>query len=164
MKNIYKFIIPIIALILLNECSGYKPIFSTQNLQFKIDSYSIKGNKILGNKLYSKLHNISKSNKNNQNVTAVNLIINIKKDKESTSKDSAGKVLEYKIILNTEVEVLDAYTDDIILKQNFVSSSTYKVQEQYSSTLNLENQSIENLIDKIYQELLNNLSENISSV
>ena len=164
MKNIYKLIIPIIALILLNECSGYKPIFSTQNLQFKIDSYSIKGNKILGNKLYSKLHNISKSNKNNQNVTAVNLIINIKKDKESTSKDSAGKVLEYKITLSTQVEVLDAYTDDIILKQNFVSSSTYKVQEQYSSTLNLENQSIENLIDKIYQELLNNLSENISSV
>ena len=164
MKNIYKLIIPIIALILLNECSGYKPIFSTQNLQFKIDSYSIKGNKILGNKLYSKLHNISKSNKNNQNVVAVNLIIDIKKDKESTSKDSAGKVLEYKIILNTEVEVLDAYTDDVVLKQNFVSSSTYKVQEQYSSTLNLENQSIENLIDKIYQELLNNLSENISSV
>ena len=164
MKNIYKLIIPIIALILLNECSGYKPIFSTQNLQFKIDSYSIKGNKILGNKLYSKLHNISKSNKNNQNVTAVNLIINIKKDKESTSKDSAGKVLEYKITLSTQVEVLDAYTDDVVLKQNFVSSSTYKVQEQYSSTLNLENQSIENLIDKIYQELLNNLSENISSV
>ena len=164
MKNIYKLIIPIIALILLNECSGYKPIFSTQNLQFKIDSYSIKGNKILGNKLYSKLHNISKSNKNNQNVVAVNLIIDIKKDKESTTKSSAGKVLEYKIILNTEVEVLDAYTDDVVLKQNFVSSSTYKVQEQYSSTLNLENQSIENLIDIIYQELLNNLSENISSV
>ena len=102
--------------------------------------------------------------KNNQNVTAVNLIINIKKDKESTSKDSAGKVLEYIIILNTEVEVLDAYTDDIILKQNFVSSSTYKVQEQYSSTLNLENQSIENLIERTYQELLNSLSENISSV
>ena len=164
MKNIYKLIIPIKALILLNECSGYKPIFSTQNLQFKIDSYSIKGNKILGNKLYSKLHNISKSNKNNQNVVAVNLIIDIKKDKESTTKSSAGKVLEYKITLSTQVEVLDAYTDDIVLKQNFVSSSTYKVQEQYSSTLNLENQSIENLIDKIYQELLNNLSENISSV
>ena len=133
-------------------------------MQFKIDSYSIKGNKILGNKLYSKLHNISKSNKNNQNVVAVNLIIDIKKDKESTTKSSAGTVLEYKIILNTEVEVLDAYTDDIILKQNFVSSSTYKVQEQYSSTLNLENQSIENLIERTYQELLNSLSENISSV
>ena len=164
MKNIYKLIIPIIALILLNECSGYKPIFSTQNLQFKIDSYSIKGNKILGNKLYSKLHNISKSNKNNQNVVAVNLIIDIKKDKESTTKSSAGKVLEYKITLSTQVEVLDAYTDDIVLKQNFVSSSTYKVQEQYSSTLNLENQSIENLIERTYQELLNSLSENISSV
>ena len=164
MKNIYKFIIPIIALILLNECSGYKPIFSTQNLQFKIDSYSIKGNKILGNKLYSKLHNISKSNKNNQNVVAVNLIIDIKKDKESTTKSSAGKVLEYKITLSTQVEVLDAYTDDVVLKQNFVSSSTYKVQEQYSSTLNLENQSIENLIERTYQELLNSLSENISSV
>ena len=164
MKKIFKFIIPIIALILLNECSGYKPIFSTQNLQFKIDSYSIKGNKILGNKLYSKLHNISKSNKNNQNVVAVNLIIDIKKDKESTTKSSAGTVLEYKITLSTQVEVLDAYTDDIVLKQNFVSSSTYKVQEQYSSTLNLENQSIENLIERTYQELLNSLSENISSV
>ena len=133
-------------------------------MQFKIDSYSIKGNKILGNKLYSKLHNISKSNKNNQNVVAVNLIIDIKKDKESTTKSSAGTVLEYKITLSTQVEVLDAYTDDIILKQNFVSSSTYKVQEQYSSTLNLENQSIENLIERTYQELLNSLSENISSV
>ena len=55
MKNIYKFIIPIIALILLNECSGYKPIFASSNLGYEIADYEIRGNKNLGKKIYYKL-------------------------------------------------------------------------------------------------------------
>ena len=52
-------------------------------------------------------------------------------------------------------------TDNKILDQNFISSISYKVQDQYSETIKLENKSIENLINKTYQELLINLSENI---
>ena len=83
------------------------------------------------------------------------------KDKNATSKNSAGKILEYKITLKTEVKVTDSITDDKILNETFVSSLTYKMQNQYSDTVNLENTTIENLINKIYKELLIKFSENL---
>ena len=61
MKKITYFIFSfIILLILINGCTGYKPIFSSTNLQFKIADYSIEGNKVLGKKIYYKYHNIVK--------------------------------------------------------------------------------------------------------
>ena len=41
------------------------------------------------------------------------------------------------------------------------SSLNYKVQKQYSDTLNLENRSIENLVSNIYQKILLVLSQKI---
>ena len=64
--------------------------------------------------------------------------------------------------LNTKIIVENYLTEDEILNKNFISSSSYKVQDQYSETLKGENQLIENLIDQTYQELLINLSESIS--
>ena len=159
MKKITYLIFTIVFLILVSGCSGYKPIFAAKNLQFKISEYSIEGNKILGKKIYSKLYRLS--NKDDQNVKNIDLLIKASKDKEATSKDSAGKILEYKITLNTEVQVTDSITNDKILNEIFISSINYKVQSQYSDTVNLENTSIENLINKIYQELLIKFSENI---
>ena len=52
-------------------------------------------------------------------------------------------------------------TDDEILSQTFSYSSTYKVQDQHSETIKLENKSIEDLINKTYQNLLIRLSESI---
>ena len=83
------------------------------------------------------------------------------KDKIATSKNSAGKILEYKIILNTNVDISDSLNENKIVSQNFVSSLTYKVQDQYSETLKLEKQVEENLINKTYEELLIKLSQNI---
>ena len=156
MKKKTYLIFTIVFLILVSGCSGYKPIFSSKNLQFKISEYSIEGNKILGNKIYSKLYRLS--NKDDQNVKNIDLLIKVSKDKEATSKDSAGKILEYKITLNTEVQVTDSITNDKILNEIFISSINYKVQSQYSDTVNLENTSIENLINKIYQNLLIEMS------
>ena len=161
MKKITYLIFTFVLLIFISGCAGYKPIFGSKNLQFEIADYAIKGNKILGNKIYSKLYNLSKSQKDEQNVRSIDLLINVSKDKNATAKDSAGKILEYKITLNTEVEVTDFITGDKILIQTFYSSLTYKIQNQYSDTINLENKSIENLIDKTYQEIIINLSQNI---
>ena len=48
------------------------------------------------------------------------------------------------------------------LNQTFIYSSTYKVQNQYSATIKLEQQTTENLINKTYQEILIKLSQNIT--
>jgi len=163
MKKINYLILPIFLFIFINNCVGYKPIFATTDLQFKIGEYSIEGDKKLGNKIYTKLYNLSKSQKNNPNAKSISLVINSSKSKEGTSKNTSGKILEYKIILITEVEVEDFLTGSKILSQTFTSSLTYKVQDQYSETVKLENKSVENLIEKTYQELLIRISENITS-
>jgi len=159
MKKIAHPIFLFILLIFINGCAGYEPIFGSTNLQFEIADYSIEGNKILGNKIYSKVYTLSKSNKDNQNLRNVDLVIKVSKDKNVTVKVSAGKILEYKITLNTDVKITDFVTKDKILDQIFISSLTYKVQNKYSDTVNLENKSIENLLNKTYQELVIRLAQ-----
>ena len=161
MKKILYSIFILTALILINQCSGYKPIFSTTDLQFKIVNHEIKGNKLLGNKLYSKLNVLIKSKNNEQNIRNIALILNVKKTKSATSKDSSGKILEYKINLTTNVEAKDYVTNKSILKQNFNSSLNYKIQSKYSDTITLEEKTIDDLINKTYQQILFNLSKNI---
>ena len=154
MKKITYLTISFILLIGINACAGYKPIFSTSNLQFEISDYSIKGDKSLGKKIYTKLYNLSQSNKNNTAVKNINISIKISKDKTVQVKNSAGKILEYKISLNTNIEIKDYFTNDQILSHNFNYSSSYKTQDQFSDSLKLENKTIENLLDKTYQDLL----------
>ena len=163
MKKISYLFISLNLLINISACAGYKPIFSSSNLKFKIADYSIIGDKKLGNQIYSKLYNLSKSAKDDQNIRSINLVIKVSKDKSAKSKDNAGKILDYKITLNTEVKIADFITKDEILNQTFSSSLIYKVQNQHSDTIKLENKSIEDLVNKTYQELYIRLSENIAS-
>ena len=158
MKKITYLIISIIFLNFINACAGYKPIYKT-NLQFKIADYSIKANKKLGRQIYSKLYNLSKSNKNNTEIQSIAIIIATTKNKNGTVKDSAGKGLEYKIILTSNIIIKDYLTDDKILNQSFSYSSVYKVQDNHSETIKIENKSIENLINKMYQDLLIKMSK-----
>jgi len=161
MKKIVGPIFSLILLIFIDGCVGYEPIFSSTNLQFEIADYSIEGNKILGNKIYSKLYNLSQSKKDDHNLRNVDLVIKISKDKNATVKNGDGKILEYKITLNTDIKITDFITKDKILNQIFTSSLTYKVQDNYSDTVNLENKSIEDLLNKTYQELVVRLAQNI---
>lgn len=148
--------------IFLNECSGYKPIFATTDLQFKISDHVISGDKFLGNKLYSKFNSLSKSKISDPNIKNIGILININKTKKSATKDSAGKILEYKITLNTKVEVTNIETSKIILNKNYISSLNYKVQSQYSDTINIENKTIENLLNNTSREIILNISKNLS--
>ena len=161
MKKISYLLISLVLLINIGACTGYKPIFGSSNLKFKIADYSIIGNKKLGNQIYSKLYNLSQSSKNTSEIKKIYILINVSKDKNATAKNSAGKILAYKINLSTTVIVKNFNTGNQILNENFASSSSYKVQDQYSETIKLENRAIENLINKTYQDLLIKLSENI---
>ena len=161
MKKIIYFLISIILLFSINSCSGYKPIFELKNLQFKISNYEIKGDKKLVNQIYYSLYNFSKSIADSTEVKKIDIIINVLKNKSATSKDSTGKVLEYKINLSAQIIVKDFNTDDEILNEIFNSSSSYKVQDQYSENIKLENKSLENLINETYRNLLIKLADNI---
>ena len=161
MKKISYLLISLILLLNISACTGYKPIFSSSNIEFKITDYSITGDKKLGNQIYSKLYNLSQTTRNTSEVKNIYILINVLKEKNATVKNSAGKILAYKINLSTTVIVKNFTTGNQILNENFASSSSYKVQDRYSETIKLENRAIENLINKICQDLLIKLSENI---
>ena len=158
-KNYY--IISIILLIFFTSaCTGYKPIFGASQVGFEISSYSIEGNKKLGNQIYSQLYNVSKFNKNKESARSIDILINVSKDKKATAKNSAGKIMEYKLTLSTKVIVKDYLSNNEILNRNFESFSSFKVQDQHSETMKLENKTIENLLNKTYQDLASEGMEN----
>ena len=91
MKKISYIIFSIFILLWMSSCAGYKPIFSTENLQFEITDYSIEGNKKLGNQIYRKLYNLSKT-QNSKEKRSLYIKFKIEKEKNSTVKDSKGKI------------------------------------------------------------------------
>ena len=161
MKKKYQLAFLIILIFVINSCSGYKPIFGSTNLNFKIEKYEIEGDKQLARKIFNKLNRISKSSKDNDNIRKINLILSVTKNKEAAVRNLTGKITDYRISVETRIQVKDNLTSDEILDEVFNSSVTYKTQNEYSDTISLENSSFDNLMDKTYQDLLIKLSESI---
>ena len=145
--------------IFFNSCGGYKPIFNSTNLNFEISSHLVSGDIRLGNQLYTKINKSAQKNKDQKSPYNFNIFINILKNKEATVKNTTGKILEYKIILNTNFKAEDAFTKEEFINSQLTYSTTYKIREKHFDTIKAENKAVENLIDKIYQELLISLSE-----
>jgi len=126
-----------------------------------IKNHTIEGDQDLGKRIYLKLENLlkSKSKKDKKNI---NLFIDISKDIQPTIKDKSGKIIEYKITLNTNIIVKKYETEKLILNKNISNSISYKVQDRYSQTVNKENKALENLINQTYQELLITMIQNIN--
>ena len=161
MKKIPYLLLLLSILINIGACNGYKPIFSSSNLEFKIADYSISGDKNLGNQIYNKLYNLSRSTETNSEVKNIYILINTSKEKKASAKDSAGKILGYRINLSASIKIKDVITGNEILSENFSYSSTYKKQDQYFNAVKLENQITKDLIEKLYQDLLIKLSANL---
>ena len=162
MKKITYLILLFIIFTKLTGCQGYVPIFNSEDIKIKISEYSLEGDKILGNKIYTKLHNLFNSNKDNNNLRSVALLIESEKEKNTTSKDSSGKILEYKLTINTHVKIKDLENGNEILNKTFTSSSNFKVQDQYSDTITSENKTLEDLLNKTYQDIIISILGNIN--
>jgi hypothetical protein len=147
--------------IFFTSCGGYKPIFSSKNLNFKISSHLVSGDKRLGNQLYTKISKGAQNNKDQKSPYNFNIFINISKNKEATVKNTTGKILEYKIILNTNFKAEDAFTKEEFINSQFNYSISYKVQDKHFDTIKTENKAVEDLISKISQEILIKISETI---
>ena len=67
--------------------------------------------------------------------------------------------MEYKVVLNTHIKVTDFITQDLLLDENRVYSQSYKTQDKIFETIKIENKSIEDLMNKIYDDLLIKLTQ-----
>ena len=161
MKKISYLLVLLFFLAITSNCSGYKRIFSASNLEFDISDYSISGDKDLGNQIYTKLYNLSASTRKKSASNNFYVLINSSKDKQATAKNTAGKILGYRIRISSTITIKDLSTGNDVLSENFTYSATYEVQSQFSETVKLENRTIENLVNEVFQNLLIRLSEKL---
>ena len=95
------------------------------------------------------------TNKNEQNELIVNL--NTKKIRQIKEKNIKNEIKKYELILNVDVEF--RRMKDLVKKQfNVRTSGDYDVADRYSKTLTNEKKLIDILVERIVNEILNNLA------
>ena len=146
-----KFCLLILVLFLTN-CSGYKPVFSTKDINFFISQIIITDNDKISYKIKKKLKPYSSENINK---IKISLNINSSKKVKIISKDNKGDALMFNLVINSNVDIL---SNDIVEKKyKFTEKFTFKNQtnkfelEQYKRSVEDE------LIDKIFEKLILNL-------
>ena len=155
MKKIFHILLLMTLITSFSSCAGYKPIFNSPDLNFEISKYELTGDNKLANQIYYKLVYLSKSDKNkSKNKNKYSFKIHVTNDKNADVKSSGGEVLYYRINLNTNIVVKDLDLDEIILDENFNLTSNFKVQDQYSGTIKVENKLIQDLIVKTYENFM----------
>ena len=135
-------------IILLNNCSGYNPIFSSKEINFYIEEIKINND----NKLIRNLVKNLKPYTINNNKKKIFLELNLEIKEKVTLRDEKGDMSqeEMKIILEIKSLLPDKSTKNFQFVETFVFNNQSNKFE-----LNQYKKSIQaTLIDKIYQDLI----------
>tara|TARA_B100001057_G_scaffold321333_1_gene321556 strand:- start:142 stop:594 length:453 start_codon:yes stop_codon:yes gene_type:complete len=133
----------------LSNC-GYKPIYSTKNLNFTIENIE-KGNSSLNNKFEKSISAL----KSKGNDKKINIKIESNKEIKIKSKDSKGNALVFELQIFLKFETLNIDTKH---KKLFSKKITYNNSDDKFKLKQYENELEDILITKIVEDLINYLS------
>ena len=143
-NNIFFFLI----FLFLTQC-GYEPIYSNKNIKFNIKEIKIENNLNIGRQIKNRLEIFSSDSPNNVSYI---LKINSYFDKITASKDKQGNPKTFNINVTVNVTFID--NKNIERNKSFVENINYNNDENKFSLKQYENSLIENLTDKIVDNLL----------
>ena len=105
------------------------------------------------------LSNLKRNLTANENNKKIKVVINSSQSKIATTKSSTGKATAYKIKVESNIEVIDYDMGNVILADTFSSSLNYKVQDQYSETINIEEKTLKNILLRIHEKIIIKISK-----
>ena len=143
-NNIFFFLI----FLLLSQC-GYETIYSSKNIKFNIKEIKIENNFNIGRQIKNRFEVISSDSPNNVSYT---LKINSYFNKTTASKDKQGNPKTFNLSVIVNVTFID--NKNIERNKSFVENINYNNDENKFSLKQYENSLIENLTDKIVDNLL----------
>jgi len=156
MKIITKSIL-ILSLLLTISC-GFKVVDKSNTNNFKIKEISTSGNNRINYKI--KNHLLSNTQKNNTNVLTINIETKIRK--QVKEKNIKNEITKYQINLDTNV---NTYFVRKNRKNDFNLSvfGDYSVDtKNYSNTINNEKHLINNLTEKLAENILKKIDKTIN--
>ena len=155
-QKIYPFFI---FLFFLVSC-GYTPIFTSQNVNFKIVKYEISGNEDIANDFVKRISRSQSNETNDANEIFLSVDANL--SKTSAIKDSTGKILTYKLDMVITAVVKRMGEDKILYADTLESSLNFDAQDQISDTNQLEKTVKDNLLRKISTDLILRINQFIA--
>ena len=141
----------LLILILVQSC-GYQPLLTEKYQKFNINTFDISGDKKLGQMLVNRFVQVE----NSKNELMCKIFI--EKNREISNKDKSGKVLEYSLIVNLNLEALSTLDGSSILKKNYLQKRSYKASKFYIDTLSREKIIAEDLIKSIANQITSELN------
>ena len=137
---------------MLSSC-GYKAIYSNKNLNLNITKIEkIKKNK-LNLTIEKRLNNIS----NNRALNKISLKIDAEKKIKVISKDMQGDPSRYQMIVKLNIIIIDDQNKKII--KNITKRFSYNTNSNRFTLSQYEKEIEEVLINKIFDELIKDLSK-----
>ena len=146
-----KILFALLVLIAVQNC-GYQPLLTEKYQKFNINTFDISGDKKLGQMLANRFVEFKDSE--NQLMCK----INIEKNREISNKDSAGKVLEYSLDVNINLEALSTLDGSSILRKSYSQKRSYKASKFYIDTLSREKIITDDLLKSIANQITSDLN------
>ena len=146
----------LLVLFLFFSSCGYTPIFSKKDINFSIENIEFLGDKDIeekiNNALYGYKNKLEKEKK-------ISLVITSSKNTAIASKNSKGEALTNRISVDVNVKII--LSENNFLEKSFNKTSIYTVINRKSEQKLTENKLIENLSNKIAQQIIFEISKNI---
>ncbi len=139
----------ILTLTLLVQC-GYKPIYTNENTNFKINNIEINNkNKIIE----TRLKNLGSKNPD----FYYDLKINFSESKSTLSKNKKGKPTLFRMLINLDIQVFE--NDDLVMEKKYSSNFDYQNLDKKFELNQYENQIREDLFNEISSEIFLDLTD-----
>ena len=138
----------VIVLLILNNCAGYKPIFSSKDINFYIGEIIIKEDNKLIRNIVKNLKPYTIQNDKRR----INLELNLDIKEAITLKDSKGNTVSEEMGIALEVKTILENNDQI--KFNFSEKFTFNNQSNKFELNQYKKRMQINLVEKIYQDLI----------
>ena len=137
--------------LLLFGCAGFEPLFSSKNISYYIIEIENVSKNDITKKISKKL-NINKKNTDSKKKFLLKL--SASKSNDVASKNAKGQVSSYKMIVDVNLEVFNSIStvpiNVIKLNKDFI----YQDQKNKFEQKQYEKDILENLVDKISQEII----------
>ena len=143
-NNIFFFLI----FLFLTQC-GYETIYSSKNIKFNVKEIKIENNLDIGRQIKNRLEIFSSDSPSSESYI---LEINSFFVKTTASKDKQGNPKTFNINVTANVTSID--NENIERNKSFVENINYNNDENKFNLKQYENSLIENLTDKIVDNLL----------
>ena len=150
MMKIYKLNYLILSFFFIVNC-GYQPLYSNKTANFYINKINSFGDEKINKALINKLELYKDKNGKNK----IELEINSKINKTTTSKDTKGNPKTFRIEIISQIKVIEG--EKINLNKIFTKSSNYNNSSKKFELRQYEENLKINLIDKISEDIVSYL-------